>query len=393
MNNLSFLLIFSLVILIYGAINFYIGRRSWQVLFSCIPGVNRPVYWTIFFVISFAYIAARLGEQILPVVVTRVLSILGAFWLGAMFYLFLIIVILDVIGLLGAVLHIWPKEKKPFRLWLGLIVFLSVLGIVIYGVWNAQHPQVTHYDLAVKKQAGSLSSLHVVMVSDIHLGTINHDGYISKLVKLINQQKPDVILFAGDIIDEEIDSFVEKEIISNFPDLKAKYGVYAVLGNHEYIGGNADEATEFLKAAGVTVLNDSWECVADSFYLIGREDISGTNMRGHKRKDLASLMIGVDKNMPIIVLDHQPSQLDEPQAQGVDIQLSGHTHQGQLFPVQFITHRIFKNDYGFMRKENLQVIVSSGYGTWGPPMRVGNKPEIVDITVDFEKGLVSGIQQ
>jgi predicted MPP superfamily phosphohydrolase len=390
MPNLPFLLIFLPVIIFYGAINFYIGKRSWQVLFRHVRRLNKPAYWLIFFVVSFAYIAARLGEQVLPVVLTRILSILGAFWLGVMFYLFPVIIIFDIIGLLGAVFRIRPK-RKTLRPWPGLIIFLSVLGIVIYGVWNAQHPRVTHYDLEVKKQAGAISSLHMVMVSDIHLGTINHDGYLRKLVELINKQKPDVVLFTGDIIDEEIDSFVEKEIISNFPDLKAKYGVYAVLGNHEYIGGNANLATEFLKAAGVVVLNDSWKCIEDSFYLIGREDISGTKMRGQKREDLTSLMIGINKNMPIIVLDHQPSQLDEPQAQGVDVQLSGHTHQGQLFPVQFITRKIFKNDYGFMRKGNFQVIVSSGYGTWGPPMRIGNKPEILDININFEKASVSEI--
>jgi hypothetical protein len=390
MNNPLFLLMFLLIILIYGVMNLYIGRRGWQVLFRHIPGLNKPVYWALFLVISFAYIGARLGERLLPAILTRIFSILGAFWLGIIFYLFPVIIILDIIGLLGIVFHVWPKERKTLGPWPGLIVFLFILGIVIYGVWNAQHPRITYYDLEVKKQAGALSSLHVVMVSDIHLGTINHDGFLRKLVDLINQQKPDVILFAGDIIDEEIDPFVEKEITTNFPDLKAKYGVYAVLGNHEYMGGNANEATEFLQAAGVVVLHDSWECVADSFYLIGREDLSGTNMRGHKRKDLASMMSGVNKNMPIIVLDHQPSQLDEPFAQGVDLQLSGHTHQGQLFPVQFITRKIFKNDYGYMRKDNFQIIVSSGYGTWGPPMRVGNKPEIVDITINFDKGSGGG---
>ncbi len=393
MNNPLFLLMFLLLILIYGAINYYIGRRGWQALFSYIPGLNRPVYWTIFLVIAFSYLAGRFAEQILPPVLTRVFIILGAFWLGAMFYLLPLLIILDVIGLLGTVLHIRPKGKKAFRPWLGLIVFLSVLGVVIYGAWNAKHPRVTHYDLAVKKQAEALSSLHLVMVSDIHLGTINHDGYLRKLVELINQQQPDLILFAGDIIDEEIDSFVEKEITANFPDLKAKYGVYAVLGNHEYIGGNADEATKFLRAAGVTVLHDDWTYVADSFYLLGREDISGANLSGHKRKDLVSLMNGLNKNKPIILLDHQPSELDEPLAQGIDLQLSGHTHQGQLFPVQFLTSKIFQIDYGYLRKDNLQVIVSSGYGTWGPPMRVGNKPEIVDITVNFENGSAPGIQE
>ncbi|MDD4401222.1 MAG: metallophosphoesterase [Desulfitobacteriaceae bacterium] len=385
MHKLPFLLIFLTVIVSYGPINLYIGKRSWQILFRHVQRLNKQAYWLIFFVFSFAYIAARLGEQILPVVLTRILSILGAFWLGVLFYLLPIIVIFDTIGLLGAVFRIWPRRNTS-RPWPGLIIFLSVLGIVIYGVWNAQHPQVTHYDLEVEKQAGAISSLHVVMVSDIHLGTINHDGYLRKLVELINQQKPDVVLFTGDIIDEEINSFVEKEISSEFPDLKAEYGVYAVLGNHEYIGGNADLTTETLEAAGVIVLNDCWICIEDSFYLIGREDISGTNIGNQRRKDLNSLMNGINKNRPLIVLDHQPSQLDESQAEGIDIQLSGHTHQGQLFPVQFVTRKIFKNDYGFKRTGNLQVIVSSGYGTWGPPMRVGNKPEIVDITITFDKG-------
>ncbi|MHB8126670.1 MAG: metallophosphoesterase [Desulfitobacteriaceae bacterium] len=384
MNNPLFILVFALVAIIYGGINYYIGLRGWQALFSYIPILNRNVYWTIFLIISLAYIVARLGERLLPVFLTRFFSIVGAFWLGAMFYFFLFIITVDIVRLLGAILHIWPQGIKQALIpGIGYTIFLFVIGIVIYGAWNAQHPQIKHYDLNVKKQAGTLSSLHIVMVSDIHLGTIVHNGYLSRLVERINQQNPDVVLFAGDIIDEKIETFIEKEITANFPNLKTKYGIYAVLGNHEYIGGHADEVTKFLNAAGVQVLRDSYERVADCFYVIGRDDISGAHFRRGKRESLGSIMNGVDKNLPIIVLDHQPVQLAEPQTLGVDLQLSGHTHQGQLFPIQFIIRKIFEDGYGYLRKDNLQLIVSSGYGTWGPPMRVGNKPEIVDITVHF----------
>ncbi|HBW35391.1 MAG TPA: metallophosphoesterase, partial [Desulfosporosinus sp.] len=106
---------------------------------------------------------------------------------------------------------------------------------------------------------------------------------------------------------------------------------------------------------------------------------------GAKRQDLETLMQGVNRSLPVLLMDHQPSQLAEPVEQGVDLQVSGHTHRGQMFPIQFITSRIFENDWGYLRKGDFQLIVSSGYGTWGPPVRIGNTPEIVDITIRFSE--------
>ena len=169
----------------------------------------------------------------------------------------------------------------------------------------------------------------------------------------------------------------------NFRKLSAPYGVFAVLGNHEYIGGNAEEAINYLGEAGVKVLRDSAQEIAGSFYLLGRDDRSGARFNGVPRQDLKTLMQGVDRSLPNILMDHQPSQLEEPVEQGVDLQLSGHTHAGQLLPIRYITRRIFEDDWGLLRKGDFQIIVSSGYGTWGPPIRLGNTPEVVDIMIKF----------
>ena len=177
----------------------------------------------------------------------------------------------------------------------------------------------------------------------------------------------------------------KQQVSDTFRKLSAPYGVFAVLGNHEYIGGNAEEAIKYLGEAGVKVLRDSSQEIAGSFYLIGRDDRSSERVNKVKRQDLKTLMKGIDRSFPTILMDHQPSQLEEPVEQGVDLQLSGHTHAGQLFPIRYITRRIFEDDWGLLRKGNFQLIVSSGYGTWGPPIRLGNTPEVVDIVIKFNE--------
>jgi hypothetical protein len=267
----------------------------------------------------------------------------------------------------------------------GLTVFILVGGIVSYGAWNARHPQINHYDLSIDKRAGSLKQLHVVMVSDIHLGTIINNDYLTRMVNSINQLKPDLVLFPGDVFDENIESIDEEQTVVNFRKLSAPYGVFAVLGNHEYIGGNAEAAIKCLGEAGVKVLRDSSQEIAGSFNLVGRDDRSGARSTGIKRRDLKTLLQGVNHSLPILLMDHQPLQLAEPEEEGVDLQLSGHTHAGQLYPIRLITQRMFEDDWGYLRKGNFQLIVSSGYGTWGPSVRIGNNPEIVDITITFKQ--------
>jgi|SRR5680860_78891 len=384
MMNPIFILIASVIFLIYGGLNYYIGLRGWQALFSYVPFLSLKAYWPIFFLLSFSYLFGRFSQKYLPTMLYERLTIVGAYWLAFMFYFLLMITAFDFLRLFDHFLQVIPVGiKQNLNPALGLAVFILVVGIVSYGAWNARRPQVNHYDLTIAKQAGPLKRLHVVMVSDIHLGTIVHNGNLTKMVNMVNELKPDLILFAGDVFDENIESSNKQQISDNFRKLSAPYGVFAVLGNHEYIGGNAKEAVDYLGEAGVKVLRDSSLEIAGGFYLIGRDDRSGARFNGVPRQDLKSIMQGVDRSLPIILMDHQPSQLEEPVEQGVDLQLSGHTHAGQLFPIQFITRRIFEDDWGLLRKGNFQLIVSSGYGTWGPPIRLGNTPEVVDIMINF----------
>lgn len=386
MINPFFILVGGVIFLIYGGLNYYIGLRGWQALFSFVPFLVSKIYWPIFWLLSLSYLISRFSQKFLTKMLYEGLTLVGAYWLAFMFYFLLVITALDLLRLLDRWLRIVPVEiKQRLNPTLGLTVFILVVGIVSYGAWNARHPRVNHYDLSIAKQAGPLKQLHVVMVSDIHLGTIIHNGYLTKMVNTVNELKPDLVLFAGDVFDENIESSNKQQVADNFRRISAQYGAFAVLGNHEYIGGNAEEAIKYLGEAGVKVLRDSSQEIDGSFYIIGRDDRSGARFNGAKRQSLNTLLQGVNRSLPIIVMDHQPLQLDEPVEQGVDLQLSGHTHAGQLFPIEFITHRIFEDDWGLLRKGNFRLIVSSGYGTWGPPIRVGNTPEIVDITIAFNE--------
>ncbi|TGE38245.1 metallophosphoesterase [Desulfosporosinus fructosivorans] len=385
MMNPITIVIVSAVFLIYGGLNYYIGLRGWQALFSYIPFLSSKVYWPVFSLLSFSYLLSRFSEKFLPTVLYEWLMLIGAYWLAFMWYFLLVISALDLLRFFDRWLRLIPiEQKRNLNPALGSAVVIMVFGIVSYGAWNARHPQVNHYDVTIAKKAGSLKQLHVVMVSDIHLGTIVHNGNLTKMVNMVNELKPDLILFAGDVFDENIESSNKQQVSDNFRKLSAPYGVFAVLGNHEYIGGNAEEAVTYLGEAGVKVLRDSLQEIAGSFYIMGRDDRAGERYNGVQRQDLKTLMQGVDPALPIILMDHQPSQLEEPAGQGVDLQVSGHTHAGQLFPIRYITNRIFEKDWGLLRKENFQIIVSSGYGTWGPPIRLGNTPEVVDIMIKFD---------
>jgi predicted MPP superfamily phosphohydrolase len=161
--------------------------------------------------------------------------------------------------------------------------------------------------------------------------------------------------------------------------------VYAVLGNHEYISRNSELAVESLKQANVNVLVDEHVKLNNQFYIVGRDDRMAGSISGKPRMKLSKLMDGIDKNLPIILLDHQPNNLEEGQRNGIDLQLSGHTHNGQFFPNNLISKHVFEHSWGYLRKGDYQVIVSSGFGTWGPPIRIGSNPEIADLTIYFEK--------
>lgn len=310
------------------------------------------------------------------------MTTIGYFWIVAVFYLFAILFIFDVIRFINRCVGKSTRlqNSAPQS---GLFAVLLVICILLYGSWNARNPRVNHYGIEIPKAAGDIRELHVVMVSDLHLGRTVDNRRLRKMVAMINELNPDLILMPGDII-QDTDIFMEQQMINTMSELRAKYGTFISLGNHEYYGGAVKGTVESLSSAGFQVLQDRYIKVEDSFYIVGRDDPAASRSNPGNRKSLSGIMEGIDKKLPVLLLNHQPIELEDAQKQGVDLQVSGHTHRGQVFPVNLITSRIFEKDWGYLRKGSLQLIVSCGYGTWGPPLRIGNTPEIVDIVIDFK---------
>ncbi|WP_320054275.1 metallophosphoesterase [uncultured Acetobacteroides sp.] len=384
MKASAFLIFFSIVLTIYFLVNFYIYRHG---LMALPKGTQlRTSFVWIFWALAICFPLGRIVERYWTSPVTDAVVWVGSFWLAAMLYLFLIVLLVDIARLSNVA---YPWMAKAFgdnlpsvRLWtLGGAAALVFLIIVI-GHINAVWTRVSHYNISIAKEGGPRKQLRIVAASDIHMGTIIAQRRVGKLVRLINEQKPDIVLFAGDIVDEDLGPVIRRNLGRKLEQLAAKDGVYAITGNHEYIGG-AEAAVMYLKNHGITVLRDSVALIDGSFYIAGRDDRESARTTGHKRKEVAELLDKVDTSKPIILLDHQPFELGKAAAANVDIQLSGHTHHGQLWPFNYLTKAIFEVSSGYLKKGNTSIIVSNGYGSWGPPVRIGNRPEIIVIDVTF----------
>lgn len=373
--------IISIFSLIFVLLNYYVGKSIWFYLARYF--LNDSVFWVAFWSVAFVYPSARIGGHLLSPGIRWFVTIMGAYWLGALFYFLLIFAGLDLLRILSK-LFFSSVNTQPQGPLFGTLVCVFVLSILIYGTWNARNPEIKEYHLTIDKKAGELKQLHIAMVSDVHLGEIIHNGRLIQLVEMLDSLQPDIVLLPGDLIDEDIGPFINQNMAQHFQKLKPKYGLFAVTGNHEFIGGHVQEIVDNLTHSGIEVLRDRYVKIEESFYVVGIDDCSHHTFEGSKNeKSLSKIMEGIDRNLPVILLNHQPRNIDEANRLGVDLQLSGHTHRGQFFPNQFITERIFPLDWGYLRFEQLQLIVSSGFGTWGPPIRIGNKPEIVSIYLEF----------
>jgi predicted MPP superfamily phosphohydrolase len=200
----------------------------------------------------------------------------------------------------------------------------------------------------------------------------------------MNSLNPDIILLAGDIVDDKASVLDERGIGESFRKLKAKYGVYSITGNHEFING-VDSCVRFAEKFRIKFLRDGYELIDSSFYVIGREDGSMTQFTGRQRKSLEEIVKDISDNYPKILLDHTPFKLEQAQQNKMDLQISGHTHHGQIWPANLITKMIYEISWGYKKKGNTHYSVSSGAGTWGPPVRTGSSSEIVNIKVKFTK--------
>jgi hypothetical protein len=237
--------------------------------------------------------------------------------------------------------------------------------------------------LKINKPLAS-TSYKIVLASDIHLGMMIANGRLNRMVKMINAQQPDLILLAGDIFDEDLGSVIRNNLGDILKTLNAREGVYAILGNHEFFG-NAGEAEKYLEDHQIKVLRDTSVLLPAGINLVGREDITGQRFNRRDRKTLQELLTPLDSSKPVIVMDHQPYHLKEISALPVDLQVSGHTHHGQMWPFNYITNAMYEISKGYGQIGNTHFYVSPGVGTWGPPIRTSCRPEIIVLEISGTK--------
>ena len=218
------------------------------------------------------------------------------------------------------------------------------------------------------------------MVSDVHMGNIHGRKTLVRMINTINKQCPDIVLLVGDIFDGNPEAVIKNDLGMEYTRLQSRYGTYMANGNHERIGDRGSIALDYLVSHGIQPLLDTVALIDSSFYLAGRKDRSTRT-----RKTIHELLNEVNEQLPVILLDHQPYNLEEAEQAGIDLQLSGHTHHGQLFPLNFITGKIYERDWGFLQKGKTNYYISCGVGTWGPPIRTAGFSEVVIVDLEFNK--------
>ena len=294
---------------------------------------------------------------------------IGTSSIMVMLYLVMLFLVLD----LGRLMHLVPRSLVYHNWQSALAIFVMIFGIFLYG--NLHYKNKVRVPLELKSSKPLPREYRVVMLSDLHLGYHNPRQEFARWVDMINAEKPDFILVAGDIIDGSMRPLLEEKMAEEFHRLKAP--VYACLGNHEYYAGEP-RAQQFYKDAGIHLLIDEAATIDSSIVIVGRDD--RTNMRRKPVKDLVNGLVNVQSPY-IIVLDHQPYNLDRSEAAGVDFQLSGHTHRGQVWPISWITDHIYECSWGSHQRGSTQYYVSSGIGIWGGKFRIGTQSEYVVATI------------
>jgi len=376
----TFLIFFSIVITIYLASNYYLFVRGLQA-FSMTQPLRRSfviAFWTLVPM----FLVGSILERTMTSAFSEWIYRIGSFWLAFMLYFTIVAVLFDVVRIFDYFFHFLPvfSEVMKFRLGLGVVALVSV--IVIGGHINALWINVKEIHLTIHKKVSGSPELKILMASDIHLGALIGERREKRLLEIIQEQKPDLVLLCGDLVDGEIAPVLRKNLGRHIQEIQTPLGVYAITGNHEYIGG-IEKTLPYLKSINIRMLIDEVVTLPNGIQLVGRNDISA-NRGDHPVKPLKELCAGLDPTKPVIVMNHQPYNLEEAVENRVDLHLSGHTHNGQLWPFNFLIKGIFELSWGYLKKGETNFYVSSGYGTWGPSVRIGNRPEVVVFKLKFD---------
>lgn len=386
---------------------FYLGVSSYMMFrfFYWMKHCNHRFNWLRFkvpFAVVYLFmalspvIAFLLPKSAVAIVIRRI----STYWIGIMLYSLLYVVLFDLLRLIAK--HTKLKNTLLFSrgsvISIGSVVVACAVATCLYGIFNARNIKVNEYSVTVNKSCGSDKHLKAVLVADLHMGYAIGVDHITNMVEKINQQDADIVIIAGDIFDNSYDGMDDPEgIKAQLKSIKSKYGVYAVYGNHDIDekilmgftfdwGGKQlhnEKMTNFIKECDIKLINDESVLINDEFYLVGRRDTDKPGTEDGTRAEISELTKDLDKAKPIFVLSHEPDELQKTADAGADIDFSGHTHDGQLFPGNLTIGLFWENPCGMIKKDNMYSIVTSGVGVYGTFMRVGTDAEICSVDIDF----------
>ena len=386
---------------------FYLGVSSYMMFrfFYWMKHCNHRFNWLRFkvpFAVVYLFmalspvIAFLLPKSAVAIVISRI----STYWIGIMLYSLLYVVLFDLLRLIAK--HTKLKNTLLFSrgsvISIGSVVVACAVATCLYGIFNARNIKVNEYSVTVNKSCGSDKHLKAVLVADLHMGYAIGVDHITNMVEKINQQNADIVIIAGDIFDNSYDGMDDPEgIKAQLKSIKSKYGVYAVYGNHDIDekilmgftfdwGGkqlHSEKMTNFMKECNIKLINDESVLINDEFYLLGRRDTDKPGTEDGTRAEISELTKDLDKTKPIFVLSHEPDELQKTADAGADIDFSGHTHDGQLFPGNLTIGLFWENPCGMIKKDNMYSIVTSGVGVYGTFMRVGTDAEICSVDIDF----------
>ena len=354
-----------ITLLAYLGSNTYLFIRVLQQMASVNP-LWKVIFGIIFWLFAVAlFIAIGARNIALPEILARALFQIGSAWMVFLLYMVLLLTVADLA-------HLIFPSFNGFYYALGL-----TLCLLVYGHWNYRHPNVNMVEISLEKPLSK--PFRVVAASDIHLGYGTDKKRLKQYVDLINEQHPDIVVIAGDLIDNSIKPVEKHRMDEELQEIEAPCGVYMVMGNHEYISGRK-ECEKFISSARINLLSDSIATLPNGVQIIGRDDRSNRH-----RKPLEELVAGCDNSMPMILLDHQPYLLSQTDSLKIDLQISGHTHRGQIFPINLLTDHIYEQSHGYRHWSYSHIVVSSGLSLWGPPFRIGTNSDIYVIQICGKK--------
>jgi predicted MPP superfamily phosphohydrolase len=311
----------------------------------------------------------------------QALSAISGYLLPFFLYLFLCVLLFDLFLLLNLFFGFMSSETRKrysFRFYTLSAMIIIPVAVVIAGAINLNTIRVSKYVVEVPRRNSNIDHLRVAFVADLHLQQNIRLQFIEQFVRKINALQPDLMLYGGDMTEGDRENETSETIESALKKIQAKYGVYGVTGNHEFYGGQ--EQGSFFRKAGITLLCDTIVRIDDSFYLAGRYD------QHFRRRKTVNEILGSDSlDLPVILMDHRPTELQEVSLTGTDVQFSGHTHNGQLFPINLITGSMYELSWGYKKIRNTHFFVTSGLRLWGPPVKTAGKSEIMLVDILFDE--------